>query len=197
MGCHEFSRGSIQESFNNLFLNEGFECVKYELSSQVFHIKDHNSNSNYKIAKAQVYLSQKQAVSWRLSCCRERHRKKGFGELWGNTKERDEFVNILEPYPDICILTGVSLDYERFIIPKRYKASTCPFNRWSPKYYYAPSIDRKDNNKGYEVDNIRIVSWLGNLMRGERSNEEYIATAEFIVANKGLINNLDNIEQVA
>ena len=112
MGCHEFSRGNIQENFNDLFLDEGFECVKY--ASQIFHIKDHNSNSNYKIPKGQVYLSRKQAVSWRLSCCRERHRKKGFGELWDNAKDRDEFVRSLEPYLDICILTGVSMNYGRF-----------------------------------------------------------------------------------
>lgn len=37
---------------------------------------------------------------------------------------------------------------------------------------WSPSLDRIDNNKGYTPDNVRVTSWVWNLMRGPLSVEE-------------------------
>jgi len=60
----------------------------------------------------------------------------------------------------------------------------CPFfqepfvieNKSLPKYmrnYEAPSIDRWDNSKGYVYDNIKIMSWDANRMKGNLSLEKF------------------------
>lgn len=38
----------------------------------------------------------------------------------------------------------------------------------------APSIDRLDNFRGYEKDNVRLVSWIYNRTRGADSDEDVL-----------------------
>ena len=67
----------------------------------------------------------------------------------------------------ICEATGVKFDYT---IPKgRTRA-------WS-----APSIDRKDNTKGYTEDNCWVVCLLYNVAKGEGTVEELLNLAKLIV----------------
>lgn len=37
----------------------------------------------------------------------------------------------------------------------------------SAKNPFAPSIDRIDSNKGYTTDNVQVVAWIYNLMKGQ------------------------------
>lgn len=57
-----------------------------------------------------------------------------------------------------------------------------------PKYAknpYSPSIDRIDSTKGYTKENVRIVLWQVNLMRGEMTDEEVeLICKKFIERNK-------------
>lgn len=45
---------------------------------------------------------------------------------------------------------------------------------------WAPSLDRIDNSKGYTPDNVKLTSWVWNLMRGDLSVEEALAVVERI-----------------
>lgn len=47
---------------------------------------------------------------------------------------------------------------------------------------WAPSLDRIDNDKGYTPDNVRVTSWIWNLMRGPLSVDEALKAVEQIRA---------------
>jgi hypothetical protein len=72
----------------------------------------------------------------------------------------------------VCEVTGIPFDFG-----KHSTYSKNPF---------APSIDRKDSTKGYTKDNVRIVLWQVNLMRGEMTDEEVLEICKAVV--KGLTN---------
>jgi len=55
---------------------------------------------------------------------------------------------------EVCALTGCTLS--------------------AAETYWRPSIDRIDNSKGYSKNNIRIVAWICNRIRGELLTEEFI-----------------------
>lgn len=57
-----------------------------------------------------------------------------------------------------CSVTGIPFDYSK---PKG-----------TVKNPYAPSLDRINSSKPYVCDNVRVVIWQYNLMKGELSDEE-------------------------
>lgn len=63
-----------------------------------------------------------------------------------------------------CALTRVRFDIE---------------SKW-----YRPSIDRIDSNKGYTLDNIRLVAWIVNHCRGDLTDAEF--TDMCIKVTKGI-----------
>lgn len=67
----------------------------------------------------------------------------------------------------ICEVTGISFDFE-----KPHDTSKNP---------YAPSIDRIDSSKGYCKDNVRIVIWQYNLMKGEIPDDKLLELCRIIV----------------
>lgn len=48
----------------------------------------------------------------------------------------------------------------------------------------SPSIDRIDNRKGYVSENILVVSWRANRLKGDASFDELVALAKFYRAKK-------------
>ena len=40
--------------------------------------------------------------------------------------------------------------------------------------WWKPSLDRIDSDKGYTLDNIRIVAWIVNHCRGDLTDEEFV-----------------------
>ncbi len=47
---------------------------------------------------------------------------------------------------------------------------------------FAPSLDRIDNSRGYTRDNVRVTSWVWNLMRGALTVEEALEVVAVIKA---------------
>lgn len=45
------------------------------------------------------------------------------------------------------------------------------------------SLDRIDNSKGYSEDNVRIVSWAYNLLKGTLTDEQVLSYCKAIVKN--------------
>jgi hypothetical protein len=66
-----------------------------------------------------------------------------------------------------CQLTGLPFDFK----PHKEK-------EFNP---YAPSVDRINNDKGYEPDNIRVVLWAVNAALSENSDEEALPILEALV----------------
>lgn len=62
-----------------------------------------------------------------------------------------------------CALTGQNLDIN---------------HKW-----WKPSLDRIDSNKGYSVDNIRIVAWIVNHCRGDLEDAEFIDMCKKVADN--------------
>lgn len=78
----------------------------------------------------------------------------------------EEFLlELLEP--GVCSVTGIPFSYEPI---EKYKCNP-----------YAPSIDRIDSNIGYIKQNVRMVIWQYNLMKGEISDSELLMICERLI----------------
>lgn len=75
----------------------------------------------------------------------------------------DNINKLYEEQSGVCKISGVKFDIE---------------HKWN-----RPSLDRIDNNKGYTVDNIQLVTWIVNHTRGELSIEEYLAMCKKVTKN--------------
>lgn len=82
------------------------------------------------------------------------------------------------------------MDFDYLWILDKLKIGVCevtkiPFDFNKPegteKNPFAPSIDRKDSSKGYYKENVRVVIWQYNLMKGEISDEQLLNLCRTIV----------------
>ncbi len=99
-----------------------------------------------------------------------------------NKDRRAKSINILISKTDIvnlniqqkgyCALTGHPLTY---IIGNKTKEDQHKFS------HYNMSIDRKDSNKDYTIDNIQLVCVAINYMKGDLSDEQFISLCKKIV----------------
>ena len=62
-----------------------------------------------------------------------------------------------------CVLSGIKMTYDRHLECKGK----------SDKSFYNMSVDRIDNNKGYEKDNIQLVCLAANLIKLDWSTQEF------------------------
>jgi hypothetical protein len=65
-----------------------------------------------------------------------------------------------------CEITDIPFDFSR-------PSSTI-------KNPYSPSLDRIDPKKGYTMDNVRVVIWQFNMMKGEISDKELVQLCNLI-----------------
>lgn len=85
---------------------------------------------------------------------KKRAKKKGF-EF---SLERSDVI-----IPDTCPVLGIPL------FPKHHGNQGQSKSGASPN---SPTLDRKDSNKGYTKDNIRVISWRANKLKSDSSVEE-------------------------
>jgi len=64
-------------------------------------------------------------------------------------------------YPMTCPILGMRLKFNNKLMDDSY------------------SIDRIDSNKGYEIDNIIVISWKANRLKNNASNEELEKISNF------------------
>jgi len=83
---------------------------------------------------------------------------------WKNADYRSRIHNrLIEKHqlncPDVCPVLGIPLDYscKGFASPN------------------SPSLDRIDNSKGYEIGNVRVISWRANSLRADGTEVEFAA----------------------
>lgn len=67
--------------------------------------------------------------------------------------------------PDICPILGIKISMN---------------SGKSGAYRNSPSLDRKDNSKGYTKDNIQVISQLANAMKCHATKEELLLFANWI-----------------
>lgn len=72
-----------------------------------------------------------------------------------------------------CSVTGITFDYSK---PTKTK-----------KNPFAPSLDRIDSNRGYYKDNVRLVIWQYNLMKGEITDNQLYEICKEIVSARSSI----------
>jgi hypothetical protein len=70
--------------------------------------------------------------------------------------------------PDNCPMLGIQLNYDGVI-----------GEGWTRKDN-SPSLDRKDNSKGYTKDNIHIISWRANRIKNDSTPEELMSIANYM-----------------
>lgn len=68
--------------------------------------------------------------------------------------------------PEICPILGIKLNYENSF----YKKDD------------SPSIDRIDSNRGYELENLHIISERANRIKNDSIPEELIKIANYIIS---------------
>jgi hypothetical protein len=71
-------------------------------------------------------------------------------------------------------------------------AHTCPYFGWAltfnegAKAKDLASIDRIDSSKGYTLDNVRVISYLANLMKSSATEDELLQFANGVMGMLGL-----------
>jgi len=79
------------------------------------------------------------------------------------------------------------LQFEDIIVPVK-----CPIlgikiktnNRKVPKYN-SPSLDRINNNRGYTKNNIQVISYRANTMKGDATPKELLQFAYWVILTYG------------
>jgi len=84
--------------------------------------------------------------------------------------QRRRLLNDL-PLPDYCPALGIQLNYNGI-------AGATPV--WKGRTDASPSIDRIDSIKGYEPDNIQILSWRANRIKNDSTPEELKMIADYM-----------------
>lgn len=84
--------------------------------------------------------------------------------------ERRRLLNELD-LPDRCPALGIEINYNGVAGARQ---------GWSSRTDNSPSIDRIDSSKGYEPDNIQIISWRANRIKNDSSPEELRLLADYM-----------------
>ena len=78
--------------------------------------------------------------------------------------------------PDHCPALGIEINYSGVEGSKP---------GWSGRTDNSPSIDRIDSSKGYEPDNIQVISWRANRIKNDSTPEELKMLADYMEKKVG------------
>lgn len=102
-------------------------------------------------------------------------RSKTASKMIYRAKERNKFpVNIdrddllsIWPKDNLCPILGIEM-----VVGNDYGGRGT-----------SPSLDRIDSSRGYEKDNIQIISCRANIMKSDASEEELVSFAKWVLSN--------------
>lgn len=83
-----------------------------------------------------------------------------------------DVLHLVDTQKGKCALTGWSLEFTR---GGNFKGGTNP---------RGCTIDRLDNAKGYHKDNVQLVCWMANLIRGSLSLLEFKELCEAVTSTQ-------------
>lgn len=136
-------------------------CTKCKVSKPLSEF--HNSNNNgckiKKVSTCKSCLKNKNNVLNNIVYgSKTRAKSKG---LIHNISKSD-IITLLEKQNNKCALSGIEMSLDTNKSINRY----LPPNRMS--------IDRLDHSKGYTLDNIQLVCWNINILRGKMDLQEFL-----------------------
>jgi len=171
----------------------GNKCIKCsaELTENNWarHCKDNwvnKCNACIRIEK-KLYISEWRKKNPELNRERsERYRK--------HLRENDPIKNrAIHCYGDCrkrAIRMGMDFDLTPNIVKALFtETKKCPYFGWeltySGKLNSLASLDRIDSARGYTKDNVRIISYLANLMKSRATEEELMQFAIGVISQHG------------
>jgi hypothetical protein len=114
---------------------------------------NHDANKLAANKRSAEYKARR-GISWALlMSVKTRAKKRG---LEFNLVEQDIVI------PDVCPILGISLTREV-----------------GPRTDNYPTLDRINNSKGYTKDNVMVVSWRANELKGTATLHELVLLGEF------------------
>lgn len=100
-------------------------------------------------------------------------------------RRRNPEANMLHGARNRALSMGIEFDLELadIVIPTHCPVFGFPLERGAGKKHDAsPSLDRKDNTRGYTRDNIVVVSWLANRLKNNATIDQLKAIVRFYEA---------------
>lgn len=132
--------------------------------------RQYNANNHDKMKK--YYDSYRCSVIGRCKSIYNSILKRS--EKWGEpTDITEEYILNLLENQKCCSVTGLPFSYDK--------------SESYVKNPYSPSIDRIDCTKGYTCDNVRLVIWQFNLMKGELPDAELLKICKEVVSHELLL----------
>jgi hypothetical protein len=111
--------------------------------------------------KSKSYYSCSLCLERNCRTYRKKHWPKYLAQKANTRKRKDSIIitkehieNLYEKQKGICAISGKNFDIE---------------SKW-----LRPSLDRIDSDKGYQLDNIQLVTWIVNHTKGNLSDDEFI-----------------------
>lgn len=134
------------------------------MSNMKEYKKEWREKNREKIRAYGYQYSQKNPQKILLLSAKHRSIKKGIS---CTIVEKDILI------PAICPVLGISIEK---VFNANGKRGACPS---------APSLDRIDNTKGYEIGNIQVISNKANSMKNSASPRELIQFAYWVILTYG------------
>lgn len=118
-----------------------------------------------------------------LKDAREKWIKTLLSKVAASSKYRGLSFNLIQEdimLPEKCPVLGTPLC--RFVATEPEDISL---------YRFVPTLDRIDNSKGYEPDNIEVMSWRANKLKNDATLEELVQLGEWAKKKLELLANIN------
>lgn len=101
-------------------------------------------------------------------------RKERYDLIESNPQSRDYKLTMLRLAKRRARRRNIFFDlsYEDIKIPNECPILNMPFEVGGDRWYNSPSLDRIDNRRGYEPDNIIVVSMMANSIKNQATPKQ-------------------------